>query len=196
MSDEGDNRSGGRGAAADAAGAITVGGLPGTGTSTLCRLLQERTGLQYVYAGQIFRDEAARRGMDLADFGRLCERDPSVDQALDEQQVAFLREGGLILEGRLSGWLAYRERIPALKVWITCRTSERVARIVEREGGDPDAQRARMLERQESEAERYKRYYGIDLRDMAPYDLVLDSTHSPPEVLAEAVANALAARTR
>ena len=30
---------------------VTVGGLPGTGTTTLCKLLQAQLGLPYTYAG-------------------------------------------------------------------------------------------------------------------------------------------------
>lgn len=166
---------------------ITVGGLPGTGTSTLCHLLADRLGLPYVYAGAIFREEARRRGLSLAEFGALCQRDPSIDEALDDRQLGLLRGGGLILEGRLSGWLATRHRIPALKVWLTCENKERIRRIVQREGGDEGAQRKATEEREASEADRYRRYYGADLNDVSRYDLVLDTTDTPPEALADKV---------
>ncbi len=166
---------------------LTVGGLPGTGTSTLCRLLQDALGLPYTYAGQIFRDEAARRGMSLADFGRLCQQDPSVDKGLDAQQVELLRAGSLILEGRLSGWLAHANDVPALKVWVVCDDDERARRVTERDGGDVEHQRHAMLEREVSEADRYRRYYGVDLADHSFYDLVLDSTHLLPAQLAQRV---------
>lgn len=171
--------------------ALTVGGLPGTGTSTLCKLLEAKLGLPYTYAGQLFRNEATARGMSLADFGALCQEDPSVDKALDAQQVDLLREGNLILEGRLSGWLAHQNALPALKVWLTCEDGERMRRIADRDGGDPADQAAKTLAREASENDRYQRYYGIDLTNLEPYDLVLDSTHQTPEQLASAVTDAL-----
>ncbi len=177
---------------------VTVGGLPGTGTSTLCRLLQERLGWPYVYAGQLFRDEAAQRGLSLADFGALCQQDASVDQALDARQAALLSEAsaqgdGLILEGRLAGWLAHRDAVPSRRVWVTCDDDERARRLAERDGGDVQAQREAMLVRERSEADRYNRYYGIDLGDLAPYDLVLDSTKLAPLDLVDAVVASLRA---
>jgi predicted cytidylate kinase len=172
---------------------LTVSGLPGAGTTTLCRLLQDQTGLSYTYAGAIFRAEADRRGMTLAEFGALSQDDPRVDRGLDAQQIELLRGGGVLLEGRLSGWLAHREALPALKVWLDCKEGVRHRRIVEREGGDLALHVGATLERERSEADRYMRYYEIDLADMAPYDLVLDSTDTPPEALAAAVADAWSA---
>lgn len=172
---------------------VTVSGLPGSGTTTLCKILQEETNLPYVYAGQIFRAEAERRGMSLADFGKLCEQDETVDQTLDREQEILLTDAadGLILEGRLSGWLAQKTEVSALKVWVSCDEGERLRRIVERDGGDLESQRGNTLEREQSEADRYMRYYGIDLTDTSPYDLVLDSTSTSPEELANQLLAAL-----
>jgi cytidylate kinase len=171
---------------------VTVGGLPGTGTSTLCRVLKERLGLPYTYAGALFREEAARRGMTLAEFGALSQRDPSIDEALDDRQIFLLRRGGLILEGRLSGWLANRHRLPAVKVWVVCQESERIRRIVDRDGGTVEQQADLTWAREQSEADRYRRYYGADLGDTSFYDLVLDSTHAFPDALAAKVEDAVA----
>jgi len=145
--------------------------------------------MPYVYAGRIFRDEARRRRMDLAAFSALCQEDDSVDRALDAQQLELLRQGDLILEGRLAGWLAHRNRIHALKVWLVCDEPERIRRLVDRDGGTVAEQVDRTEERQRSEADRYLRYYGIDLGDLGPYDVVVDSTHrQPPQVLDEVLA--------
>lgn len=170
---------------------VTVGGLPGTGTSTLCKLLTVELDLPYVYAGQLFRDEAANRGMSLAEFGALCEADASVDKTLDAKQLKLLREGNLLLEGRLSGWLAASNGVPALKVWLTCEDNERIRRITERDGADPADQRAKTLAREASERARYRAYYGVDLADLSHYDLVLDSTDASPAELVASVQVAL-----
>lgn len=166
---------------------VTVGGLPGTGTTTLCKLLQDRLALPYTYAGALFREEAKARGLSLAEFGALSQKDPSIDERLDDRQVHMLRKGGLILEGRLSGWLANRYKLPAVKVWVHCDESERLRRIVDRDGGTLKEQADLTWAREQSEADRYRRYYGVDLKDTSFYDLVLDSTHKLPEQLAAEV---------
>jgi cytidylate kinase len=170
---------------------LTVGGLPGTGTTTLCRLLERSLQLPYIYAGQLFREEAARRGMTLAEFNALAGEDPAVDLALDEQQLEFLRRGGVILEGRLAGWLANHHGIDAFKVWVVCDEEERIRRLVQRDGADAQTQAASMADREARERDRYKRYYGADLSDLSFYDLVCDSTSLEPEEVRDLVLDAV-----
>lgn len=172
---------------------VTVGGLPGTGTSTLCGLLEKELGLPYVYAGQIFRQEAAARGMTLAELNELSGRDESIDRALDDRQLELLRRGNVILEGRLSGWLAHNNGIDAFKVWVVCDEDEAMRRLVARDGGEVDTQRRMTRERVAQEMDRYRRYYDADTGDLSIYDLVLDSTATAPPELARRVVEAMRA---
>lgn len=172
---------------------LTVGGLAGTGTSTLCRLLSAHLDLPYTYAGSLFRQEAARRGLSLAEFGALCQEDPAVDRSLDDRQLELLREGGVLLEGRMAGWLAEHNDVDAYTVWVVCDEDERMRRIAERDGGDLEEQRAATLEREASEQARFLEYHGADLSDVSIYDLVLDSTDHTPTGLAHKVVNEMRA---
>ena len=172
---------------------LTVGGLAGTGTSTLCRLLAAHLDLPYTYAGSLFRQEAARRGLSLAEFGALCQEDPAVDRSLDDRQLELLREGGVLLEGRMAGWLAEHNEVEAFTVWVVCDEDVRMRRISERDGGDLEEQRTATLAREASEQARFLDYHGADLGDLSIYDLVLDSTDHTPSGLAQAVVSEMRA---
>lgn len=170
---------------------VTVGGLPGSGTTTACRSLRERLGLDYVYAGQIFRDLAKERGMSLAAFGRYCEDHPEVDRELDERQLKIMERGNIIVEGRLSGWLAIEHDVPALTVWLWAPVDVRAERVAKREGGEPQERKLEMLEREFSEAKRYKNFYGVDIDDQSIYDLVIKTQELSPEAVVERIIEAL-----
>ena len=44
---------------------ITVSGTPGSGKSTVAKLLEGKTGLKYVYSGMTFRELATKHNMSL-----------------------------------------------------------------------------------------------------------------------------------
>ena len=49
---------------------ITISGLPGSGTTTVAKLLAERLGYKLISAGDVFRKLAMERGMTLEEFSK------------------------------------------------------------------------------------------------------------------------------
>lgn len=122
---------------------ITISGTPGSGKSTVAELLRDKLGLKYVYSGMIFREMAKKHKMSLEEFGKYCEKNSDVDKELDKRQVEILKKGDVILEGRLSGWLAHLNNIPAFKVSIDADLETRAKRIVNREKGAVERKKRR-----------------------------------------------------
>lgn len=166
---------------------ITISGTPGSGKSTVAELLKEKTGMKYVYSGMIFRDLAKKYKMTLEEFGKYCENNSQVDKELDNRQLEILKKGDVILEGRLAGWLAYRNNISAIKVMIDTDINTRAERIVKREKGDANIRKKEIIKREKSEALRYKKYYNIDLKDTSIYDVVVDSTDKTPDEIVDSI---------
>lgn len=166
---------------------ITISGTPGSGKSTVGRLLSEKIGLKYVYSGDIFRKVAKKYNMSLEEFGSYCETHKEVDKELDDYQLEILRNGNVIVEGRIAGWIAYRNNISALKVRLDADIETRARRIVNRESGDVEKRKQEMLSREKSEALRYKNYYNIDLKDTSIYDLVIDSADKTPDEIVDLI---------
>jgi cytidylate kinase len=166
---------------------ITLSGLPGSGTSTVARTVASRLGLAHLDGGTVFRSLAAERGMSLAAFAQVAEGDDSIDRALDDRLVARARDGDVLVESRLAGWLATRAELAALRIWIDCDEVERARRVGARDGHDTGAALATNREREASERTRYLGFYGIDLTDLSIYDLVVDSTSTPPEAIIDQI---------
>jgi predicted cytidylate kinase len=98
-----------------------------------------------------------------------------------------LRKGNVIVEGRIAGWLAYQNHIPALKVLLEADINIRAHRIVKRELGDIEKRKKEILKREKSEAIRYKKYYGIDVRKTSIYDVIIDASEKTPEEIMEII---------
>jgi len=170
---------------------ITISGTPGSGKSTVAMLLEKKLGIKYVYSGMLFRELAEKHHMSLEDFGKYCEKNPDIDKELDAQQLKILQKGDVILEGRLAGWLAYRNNISALKIMIDADINTRAERIVKREKGDIKTRKKEIIKREKSEALRYKKYYDIDLKDYSIYDLVVDSASKTPDQIVDLIVKKL-----
>ena len=153
---------------------ITVSGPAGSGKSTLAANLAAALGYDHVSGGDIFRDLAAERGMSLVEFNRAAEDDESVDLDLDRRLRSTARErDDLVLESRLAGWMAgdYAD----LRVWLDGPLEVRAARIADREDKHVERAAEETRARAESEAGRYRDYYGIDIDDLGIYDLVVNT---------------------
>ena len=168
---------------------VAVAGLPGTGTTTLCRLLSPILHLPHVYAGQVFRQMAKEHGMDVNQFGEYAEQHPDIDRELDRRMIDVARAGGVILEGRMVAWqLKQAGAEHALKVLLEAPEQTRAARVANREGvHDLDAVLKQNRHREASEAKRYREFYGFDPNDPRHYDCVIDTHDKSPELVRDIV---------
>ena len=173
---------------------ITISGLPGSGKTTVARLVARELGLEHVYAGEIFRRQAQQRGIPLAEYLRMAETDESIDRDLDAQMLARAAAGRAVLEGRLTAYIADQAGVPALKVFLDASEDVRAERITGREGG-ATAERLREIQaREASDRHRYRVLYGVDYHDRGRYDLVMATDRQTPEELARAIVRESRAR--
>ncbi|MGQ3413101.1 (d)CMP kinase [Natrinema sp. LN54] len=152
---------------------VTVSGPPGCGATTLCERLADAMGCPYVSGGDIFRELADDRDMNLNQLTAKADEDDDIDRALDQRLQQIAEKWGMankpfILESRLAGWLA-GERAD-LRIWLDAPEDVRLDRIDDR--GETDAE---MRVREVSEAGRYQSYYQIDIGDRSFYDLHINT---------------------
>ena len=170
---------------------ITVSGHPGSGTSTLVSGLEQRFGWTSLNGGDVFRQEAKRRGMRLADFGELCKEELDVDRSLD----ALLKEKMVgespadVVESRLAGWWAHNLGLNCVRAWLDVTDEERARRVANREGLAFDDALAANRIRADVDQERFRLLYDLVPEDPTPYTLVLDATNlNATEILEHVVA--------
>ncbi len=167
---------------------ITISGPPGSGKSTLSRILSVKLGMELISMGDVFRKCAEDRCMCLAEYGILAKSNGDIDREIDEMQKRIAKEkDNIILEGRLSGFLVDAN----LKVWLKAPLEVRAERIAKRENKPVSVAMAETSERECCERERYLNYYNIDIKDLSVYDLVIDSGKWGAEEISEIVMKAV-----
>jgi CMP/dCMP kinase len=159
---------------------VTVSGEIGAGKSTVAKALARSLGLRYLSTGEVFREEARRRGLSLAAMGRLAEQDQTIDRELDRMQIDAARAGGVLVDSRLSGWLIDGD----LRTWFRAPLAVRAARVAARDGLSIEEALSALRGREDSERRRYQAIYQIDLTDLGRYHLIVDtSIWRAPEIV-------------
>ncbi len=151
---------------------VAVSGPHGAGKTTVARFLARKLGLRYLSAGEVFRRMAAEREMSLEEFSRYAEKNMKIDEEIDRRTVEEARKGNVLVDARLAGWLL---KDADLKILLTAPLEVRVRRIAEREGRPYEEVLRETVKRERSEERRFKKFYGIDLSDLSPFDIVLNT---------------------
>ena len=167
--------------------ALTIGGLPGTGTTTVAKLLKKALDIEYVYTGDIFRTMAREMGMAVADFGDYVAEHPEIDRELDRRQVELARDSDTIIEGRLAGYMAMSNDVPAYKIWLHAPPRVRAERVAARENKSVDTILTENARRENGERIRYIDIYGFDINDTAFYNINIDSSRHLPEKIRDLI---------
>ena len=156
---------------------VTISGPPGSGTSTLVSRIASSRGWSSMNGGDVFREEARTKGLTVEQLSSEAKEDLDIDRSLDSllQKRMSSPDSPEIVESRLSGWWAHKNKLSCLKVWVNVSDEERARRIQKREGGELEECLRKSQKRQKDDMERYSTLYGIDLDDMSPYNLVIDA---------------------
>lgn len=168
---------------------ISVSGAPGAGKSTISKELAEKLDWPRYYIGGLRRQKAQERGMTLAEYNKLGEKDPSTDLEVDRYQEELGKnQDNFVIEGRTSWYF-----IPhSLKLYFDVDEQEGAKRIFQElqdkndrnESEKPDSVE-QVLEnnrkRSESDNKRYLKYFGIRADNKNNFDHVIDTTDLTPE---------------
>ena len=164
---------------------ITISGPAGSGTTTASKILAQKMDIPYISAGDIFRQMAAERNMDVLEFSKFAEENEDIDILLDKRQAEIAKENeNLIIEGRLS---AHFVENADLRLWFIAPTDVRIKRISYRENKPFDIVKEEIIKRSNSEAKRYKEIYNIDIENMEVYDFVINTGSFDAESVADII---------
>ena len=168
---------------------VTISGYPGSGTTTLVSGLVNHFDWQSINGGQIFRNEASIRGLTLAEFGKLCVEDESVDKELDETLRKHITGDDVeIIESRLAGWWAYKLEADSVRIWVEVNEHERANRVISREGGSLEDVLEANAKRLAIDNQRYQNMYGLTPDDPLAYTHIIEASNiSAEDVLSHAI---------
>lgn len=175
---------------------ITIGGLSGTGTSSIGKALSKHFDYEFISGGNFARKLAAEKGMTIEEWDKymLDNNDFSDDAKIDGVQKEFGKtKDNFVLESRL-GWFNVPD---SLKIKLFCEDNIRFERTSKQ---DPerfgttieDFQNTmkKSLQREEDHRQRIENLYRIEnLNDDKHFDFIVDTTNLKFEEVLEKCIN-------
>ncbi len=169
---------------------ISISGLPGSGKTTVGKILAKWLDYKFYSMGDIRGKMATERGMTIDELNQLGEKEEWTDTDVDQYQKELgEKENNFIVEGRLSFHFIPK----SVKIFFTVDSRTGAERIFRDQRPDEEKRDSveevmdMLRERVESDRKRYKKYYGVDFTNTVHYDFVVDSTNIPTEEVVEKV---------
>lgn len=173
---------------------VTISGTPGSGKSTVGKLLAKKLRYKFYSIGGMRRAMAKERGLTLQEFNVLGEKHAFTDIEIDHWQAKLGRtHDNFVVEGRTSFHF-----IPhSVKVFLSVSLKEAARRIfhdrahVRRFEASHRYHTPKELEhglrgRIASDTKRYRKYYRLNIFRKSHYDLWVETTkHTPNKTVTE-----------
>lgn len=168
---------------------ITISGTPGSGKSTVGKMVAEKLRYKSYSSGDFMREMAEEKNIDFFDFIEMAEKDASIDEEIDQRQIMMgMSEDNFVIDARLGFHF-----IPhSIKVFIDADFEERAKRILadrirKEHNVNLENTKENIKIREDNEQKRYQKYYQINPYDKSQFELIIDSTNKKPKEIAEEI---------
>lgn len=169
---------------------ITITGKPGSGKSTVGKLLAQKLNYQYISIGDLRGEVAKKHNITIDELNKIGETQDWTDKEADEQTTLISsQEKNLVIDGRVAFHFAEN----SFNIYIDCDWNISAKRIFENQREDEQKQlnvqgvKNMIIQRHEHDKMRYEKWYNIEIDNLDSYDLVIDSTNSNAEKMVEEI---------
>ncbi len=168
---------------------ISISGKPGSGKSSVGKIIAEKLNMEYYDMGHFRRQIAKKRGITINELNKIGEKDFSTDKEADDFIVEKAKqEDNFVIVSRT----AFHFIPKSFKVFVDVDLhtgAERIFKHSREQEKYKDFQHSKQsIEKRDlCDSKRYKKYYNIDVFDLSNYDLVIDTTNLTIEQTAEKI---------
>lgn len=164
----------------------------GSGKSTICKIISEQKGYEIYSTGKIQRQVALQKGVTTLELNKMMTDHPELDSIIDNETVKISQENKdktIIFDSRMA-WFFVKD---SYKIYLTVDPFVSAQRVVKADRGDVEGYsnvmeaKLKLMERAQTEHERFIRVYNADYWNYCNYDLVLDATWHDPDTLASII---------
>ena len=174
---------------------ITIGGLPGSGKSTVGRILAKRLGYKTFSTGDFVRTMAIQQHTSLTEFNEKIAHDKQLEEAIDNELIRIENEGD---EYVIDSHLGFHFVPSSFSVFLEASLKECARRIFNDSTTEIRIQSKEVMGtleeaeektrgRVENHRRRYMEHYHIDPYVASHYDLTINADENLPEHIVDII---------
>lgn len=181
---------------------ITIGGLPGAGSTTVAQLVAKKLRCKLITVGELHKQIAAEEGVDSAEFDKAWKKGVQnpyqlkrFHTSLDNLQKQLAkREKNIVFNGKLS---AFQIPWADMKIFLDAPLELRAERVGFREGIAKAQAMKSIKDREDFERREWKKIYGFDyVKDREVYDLVVNTAYWSAKEIAKMILHAVSMKKK
>ena len=163
---------------------LIIGGVGGTGKSTLAWKVSTYLSIPHLSVGGALRKIATQERTSLAEIEQRALLNPEFDLRVDGTVREFLfHHPDCVVDGWFA-WYSAREVANTIKLKLTCNENARLIRLANREGREISEIRLETAEREKALETRFvDRYHITDWNHDRHYDRVIDTSYMNPDAV-------------
>jgi len=164
---------------------ITISGFPGSGKSTVGKLLAKKLDYEYLSIGDLRGKIAIKHNLTIDQLNKIGEKESWTDDEVDQELRRIGKEeDNYVIDTRIG----YHFIPDSVKVFLDADIETGAERIFkgprrpdEKKYSSIGALKGELKQRIKSDKKRYKKWYDIDFTDKSNYDIVIDTTDLTPD---------------
>ncbi|RLE38359.1 cytidylate kinase [Candidatus Woesearchaeota archaeon] len=169
---------------------ITIAGKPGSGKSTVGRMIAKKLGYKFYSTGDLRGKIAMDLGMTIDELNEIGVKEDWTDKLIDAKTEKIGKEKDNFV---IDSWMAWHFIPKSVKIYLDVDPRIGAERIFREQR--PDEEKKETVEevmetiqkRLKDSAARYKKYYGVDILDLTNFDLVIDTSAITAEEVTEKI---------
>lgn len=177
---------------------ITLSGSPGSGKSSVAKLLAKKLSYKYLSAGDIQRIMGKERGMSIHKWDRYVELHPEVDRMVEDRMLAEGKKCNTVMDWRMGFHFAKN----APKIFLYVKPAVGAKRIY-KEHRSSEAENTTLLLTKKNMVARHRKLvrrllqlYKVDYSNKKNYDLVIDTSNMTIDETVEKIVHFLKTKGR
>ena len=163
---------------------IVISGPVASGSTTAAKLLSQKLKIPYKSAGDFFREYMLTNNIPLPQKEKIPDE---VERKVDEELTQLASNESIIIDGLYTGYFA-RKNPQVLKVLLNCDQKERINRALSRTHTHKETA-GDVIRRDAAHDAKFRKLYADEnFLDPKFFDLVVNTTNTNPDEVAEKIA--------